>query len=66
VASTAEIAQTEGIDVTPVRRLLRLTLPAPEAIERLIGTPGMVLELVIRRPWPSSWVEQVKHLAISA
>jgi len=57
-ASVAEIAKAEGMDVTQVRRLMRLTLLAPEVIERLVGAPDIVLEQVMRRPWPLSWSEQ--------
>ena len=57
-ASVAEIAKAEGMDVTQVRRVMRLTLLAPEVIERLMGAPEIVLEHVMRRPWPSSWAEQ--------
>jgi hypothetical protein len=62
VASTAEIAEVEGLDVTQVRRLLRLTLLAPDVIEQLIGTPGAMLEQVMRRLWPRDWTEQVQSL----
>ena len=58
VVSVAEIAKSEGMDVTQVRRILRLTLLAPEVIERLVCTPEIVLEQVMRRPWPSSWAKQ--------
>lgn len=51
--SVAEIAEAEGIDVTQVRRLMRLTLLAPEVVEHLAGAPGAVLERVMRRPWPN-------------
>jgi len=34
-ASVAEIAEAEGMDVTQVRRVMRLTLLAPEVVERL-------------------------------
>jgi len=57
-ASVSEIAKAEGMDVTQVRRVMRLTLLAPEVIERLVGAPDIVLEQVMRRPWPSSWAEQ--------
>nr|CUV58309.1 Bacteriophage-like protein [Ralstonia solanacearum] len=63
VASVAEIAEAEGIDVTQVRRLLRLTLLAPEAVEQLICTPGAALEPVMRRTWPIEWHTQVKTIA---
>ncbi len=50
--SVAQIAEAEGVDVTQVRRLLRLTLLAPEVVERLVGSPGAALEQVMRRTWP--------------
>jgi hypothetical protein len=53
-ASVADIASAEDMDVTQVRRVMRLTLLPPEVIERLVGAPDMVLEQVMRRPWPSS------------
>ena len=57
-ASVAEIATVEGMNVTQVRRVMRLTLLAPEVIERLVGAPDIVLEQVMRRPWPDIWTEQ--------
>jgi hypothetical protein len=38
---------------------MRLTLLAPEVIERLVGAPDAVLEKVIRRHWPGNWIDQV-------
>lgn len=61
--SVAEIAEVEGVDVTQVRRLLRLTLLAPEVVERLVGTSGAGLEQVMRKSWPSAWAEQMRVLA---
>ncbi|PJK12722.1 hypothetical protein CO614_04045 [Lysobacteraceae bacterium NML120232] len=58
VTTVAEIAETEKMDVTQVRRLMRLTLLAPEVVARLIDSPDAVLEKVMRRPWPSNWHEQ--------
>lgn len=60
-ASVAEIAEAEGMDVTQVRRVMRLTLLAPEVVERLAGSPDAVLEKVMRRPWPKEWAAQ-KHV----
>lgn len=57
-ASVVEIAKAEGMDVTQVRRIMRLTLLAPEIVERLVGSPDAVLEKVMRRPWPNCWGEQ--------
>lgn len=64
-ASVAEIAEAEGMDVTQVRRVMRLTLLAPEVVERLAGSPDAVLEKVMRRPWPNDWGDQVRVLASS-
>lgn len=61
-ASVADIAKAEGMDATQVRRVMRLTLLAPEVIERLVGAPDIVLERVMRRPWPLSWSEQRQML----
>ena len=61
--SVAAIAEAEGMDVTQVRRVMRLTLLAPEVIERLMGAPEIVLEHVMRRPWSNGWNSQVMALA---
>jgi hypothetical protein len=47
------------MDVTQVRRVMRLTLLAPEVVERLVGSPDAVLEKVMRRPWPNGWGDQI-------
>ncbi|MBO3706109.1 MAG: hypothetical protein J5X21_06835 [Candidatus Accumulibacter sp.] len=62
-ASVADIASAEDMDVTQVRRVMRLTLLAPTVIERLVGTPDIALEQVIRRPWPSCWGDQIDSVA---
>ena len=62
-ASVTEIAKAEGMDVTQVRRVMRLTLLAPEVVERLVGSPDAVLEKVMRRPWPNGWGYQMRVLA---
>ena len=61
-ASVAEIAEAEGVDVTQVRRVMRLTLLAPDVVERLAGSPDAVLEKVMRRPWPNGWGDQMRVL----
>ena len=48
-ALVAEIAEAEGMDVTQVRRVMRLTLLDPELVDRLAGAPDIVLEQVMRR-----------------
>tara|TARA_A100000171_G_C2134125_1_gene148842 strand:+ start:1079 stop:1327 length:249 start_codon:yes stop_codon:yes gene_type:complete len=62
VASVAEIAEVEGINVTQVRRVMRMALLAPEVVERLVGSPDAVLERVMRRPWPNGWGDQMRVL----
>ena len=62
-ASVADIANAEHMDVTQVRRVMRLTLLAPEVIERMVGAPDIVLEQVMRRSWPNGWGEQMRVLA---
>ena len=64
--SLAEIATAEGMDVTQVRRVMRLTLLAPEVIERLVDAPDILLEQVMRRPWPSVWNEQMQVMVLAA
>jgi hypothetical protein len=60
----AEIAKAESMDVTQVRRVMRLTLLAPEVIERLVGAPEIVLEQVMRRTWPNGWGEQLQVMPL--
>ena len=59
--STTEYAvQKEAIDVTQVRRLLRLTLLAPAVVANLLANPDVAvnLESVLRRVMPLDWQEQ--------
>lgn len=62
VASVADLAQAEGLDVSQVHRLMRLTLLAPEVVERLAVTPDLPVERLLSRPWPYGWAEQVRVL----
>ena len=52
----------EDINVTQVRRLMRLTLLAPVVVERLAGTSETALEQLMRCPWPATWKDQVRVL----
>jgi hypothetical protein len=61
--SVADIAVAEDVDVTQVRRVMRLTLLAPQVVERLASSSDAVLEKVMRRPWPSGWDDQMRMLA---
>lgn len=60
VASAAEIAEAEGIDTSQVHRLMRLTLLAPDVVEKMVDQPGLTVEKVFGRPWPYGWREQVR------
>jgi hypothetical protein len=64
--SMTAIAKAEGMDVTQVRRIMRLTLLAPEVVERLIAVPGITLEQVMRRSWPNGWGEQKQVMLLAA
>ncbi|WP_082320217.1 hypothetical protein [Ralstonia solanacearum] len=55
VASVAEIAEAEGVNVTHVRHILRLTMLAPTVIARLIASSETVLARVMRRSVPRTW-----------
>ncbi|MDP3651168.1 MAG: hypothetical protein Q8R67_05725 [Rhodoferax sp.] len=61
VQTIADIAQMEGIDVTQVRRLLRLVLLAPTLVEMIVVSneqASINLEFVLRRAMPVNWQEQ--------
>ena len=66
VGSVAEIAEAEEINVTQVRRLMRLTLLAPAVVEQLAGTSETALEQLMRCPWPTAWQDQIRVLAPTA
>lgn len=66
VGSVAEIAEAEEINVTQVRRLMRLTLLAPAVVEQLVGTSETPLEQLMRCPWPIAWKDQIRVLAPTA
>ena len=56
----------EEINVTQVRRLMRLTLLAPAVVEQLVGTSETALEQLMRCPWPTAWKDQIRMLAPTA
>ena len=58
VQTIGDIAQLEGMDVTQVRRLFRLTLLAPRLLETIVvraELPLINLEFVLRRSTPDHW-----------
>lgn len=66
VGSVAEIAEAEEINVTQVRRLMRLTLLAPAVVEQLVDTSETPLEQLMRCPWPTAWKDQIRVLTPTA
>jgi hypothetical protein len=66
VLTIGDIAQLEDMDVTQVRRLLRLTLLAPSLLETIVGKTELTsinLEFVLRRSMPDDWRAQRVLLA---
>ena len=61
-ASVADIAKAEGLDTSQVHRLMRLTLLAPEVLERLVDMPDLPVERLLGRPWPYAWADQARVL----
>jgi hypothetical protein len=59
VASVDEIAAAEGMDVSYIRRLLRLTLIGPKVIEQLAAGVSGKLENLMGQPLPLAWREQL-------
>ncbi len=58
VTTVAEIAEAEGVDVTQIRRLLRLTLLGPAQIEKFAISPDIKLQTLIRRNLSPFWLDQ--------
>ena len=58
VASVAEIADSEGVNRSYVSRVLRVTLLAPDIIERILDgrDPPKLSELL--KPFPIEWTQQ--------
>ncbi len=57
VASVDEIAEAEGLDVSYVRRLIRLTLLEPQMVARFAAGASAKLEDLLGQPLPMDWRE---------
>ena len=66
VGGVGDIAALEGVNVTHVRRLLRLVLLAPNVIEEILsGTAKKVyLETLLRQSLPIDWQAQRDALSL--
>jgi len=60
VQSAAEIAAHEEVDITQVRRLMRLTLLSPSRIESIAAKPTheATLDWILRQSLPNDWCQQ--------
>lgn len=63
VTSVEALARAEKIGVTQVRRLLWLSLLAPDVIDALARTTDVRLDGVIRARWPTSWSRQAEVIS---
>ncbi len=63
-ATTAALAEREGIAPSYMTRILRLTLLSPDIVEAIVcGTQGQDVSLErALRPFPMEWREQQDHL----
>ncbi|MDZ4135428.1 MAG: hypothetical protein U1D06_07505 [Paracoccaceae bacterium] len=68
-ATTAELAEREGIAATYMTRVLRLTLLAPDIIDAIVdGRQGLAVTLAqLLEPLPLEWhLQQTRFASISA
>jgi hypothetical protein len=65
VQSTSDIAAREEVDVTQVRRLMRLTLMSPRCIESIASQTdhGVTLDWILRQSLSDDWCLQDGQLA---
>jgi ParB-like chromosome segregation protein Spo0J len=62
-ASVRELAEAERVSLSYVSRILRLTLLAPDIVERILdGRPTAALAQLLK-PFPIQWERQRKLLA---
>ena len=61
---TGDIAELEKVNITHVRRLLRLVLLAPNVIEAIMAADGkgVTLESLLRQSLPVDWLAQTNAL----
>jgi hypothetical protein len=65
-ATIEEIAAIEGINTSYVSRILRLTLLAPEIIEKIVDgrQPSSLTMAKLTKPFPALWREQMREFGI--
>ena len=55
ITSTTEIADLEEMDLTYVRRVLRLTLLSPWQIESMLAGQDVAIDALMREAWTADW-----------
>lgn len=65
-ATIAELAEREGIAVSYMTRVLRLTLLAPDIVDAIVdGRQGLAVTLaLLMEPLPMEWVAQREKLSL--
>ena len=58
VASAEEIAEAERLDISYVRRLLRLNLIDPFLLSVWVRTPSFKVDSILGQPLPRDWLDQ--------
>jgi hypothetical protein len=61
-ASIRELAEAERVGVSYVARILRLTLLAPDIVERIVGGRGDLQLAELMQPFPVEWQRQRERL----
>lgn len=65
-ATTAELAEREGIATSYMTRIMRLTLLAPDIVEAILdGKQGAEVTLArVLEPFPLTWQHQTMHFSL--
>lgn len=67
-SSVTELAEKEGIGMSYLTRVLRMTLLAPDIIEAILdGRQGDGIDLTtLANPFPAEWEAQRRHFSVNA